>query len=103
MVHLDIDQLVSISGMVIRSSNIMPELKTGFFKCAVCSHTAESEIDRGKIIEPVLCPHCNTNFSFTLIHNRSSFVDKQMIRLQEDLGNLFIFSDFLQIINYAFP
>ena len=82
----EIDQLVTISGMVIRTSNLMPEMREGFFKCSVCDHGANAEIDRGKILEPVLCPSCNTNFSFTLIHNRSNFVDKQLIRLQEDLG-----------------
>lgn len=82
----DIDQLVTISGMVIRASNLLPEVRRGFFKCTVCAHSAEAEIDRGKITEPVLCPNCNTPFSFALIHNRSQFADKQMIRLQEDLG-----------------
>ncbi|ODN02850.1 DNA replication licensing factor MCM4 [Orchesella cincta] len=81
----DIDQLITISGMVIRTSNIMPEMKSGFFKCTVCEYGANAEIDRGKILEPVLCPNCNTNHSFTLVHNRSAFTDKQIIRLQEDL------------------
>lgn len=87
---LDIDQLITISGMVIRTSNIMPEMKQGYFKCTVCEHGAQAGIDRGRIIEPVLCPNCNTNHSFTLVHNRSTFTDKQIIRLQEDLGNYFL-------------
>jgi DNA replication licensing factor MCM4 len=86
LLYVEIDQLVSISGMVIRTSNIMPEMREGYFKCSVCEHGAKAEIDRGKILEPVLCPNCNTNFAFSLIHNRSSFADKQLIRLQEDLG-----------------
>jgi len=84
--EIDIDQLITVHGMVIRTSNLMPEMTVGYFKCSVCEHGATAEIDRGKILEPVLCPSCNTNFSFALIHNRSSFVDKQLIRLQEDLG-----------------
>ena len=71
---------------MIRTSNIIPEMRDGYFECTVCSYGATAEIDRGRILEPVVCPHCNTNFSFTMIHNRSTFVDKQMIRLQEDLG-----------------
>ncbi|KAF7281528.1 hypothetical protein GWI33_004564 [Rhynchophorus ferrugineus] len=79
----DIDQLITISGMVIRTSNIMPEMREGFFKCIVCQFTTTVEIDRGRITEPTLCSSCNTNHCFTLVHNRSQFTDKQMIKLQE--------------------
>lgn len=79
----DIDQLISISGMVIRTSNIIPEMREAFFKCSVCSFTTSVEIDRGRIAEPTLCTNCNTNFCFQLIHNRSQFTDKQLIKLQE--------------------
>lgn len=79
----DIDQLITISGMVIRTSALIPEMREAFFKCAVCNHTTSVEINRGRIAEPTVCPHCNTNFSYSLIHNRSHFSDKQMIKLQE--------------------
>ncbi|CAH1110040.1 unnamed protein product [Psylliodes chrysocephalus] len=79
----DIDQLITISGMVIRTSNIMPEMREAFFKCIVCQFFVNVEIDRGRITEPTLCSSCNTNHTFTLIHNRSQFTDKQMIKLQE--------------------
>lgn len=79
----DIDQLISISGMVIRSSNIIPEMREAFFKCIVCSFTTAVEIDRGRIHEPTLCSNCNTNYCFQLVHNRSQFTDKQMVKLQE--------------------
>lgn len=79
----DIDQLITINGMVIRSSNIIPEMYEAFFKCIVCSFTTTVEIDRGHIAEPTVCTHCNNNYCFNLIHNRSNFSDKQMIKLQE--------------------
>ncbi|XP_068249560.1 DNA replication licensing factor MCM4-like [Palaemon carinicauda] len=79
----DIDQLITIAGMVIRTSNIIPEMREAFFKCHVCSFTTTVEIERGRIAEPTLCTHCNTTHTFTLIHNRSQFSDKQMIKLQE--------------------
>ncbi|XP_055919895.1 DNA replication licensing factor MCM4 [Eupeodes corollae] len=79
----DIDQLISISGMVIRSSNIVPEMREAFFKCIICSFYTTVEIDRGRIAEPTLCTNCNTNHCFQLIHNRSQFTDKQLIKLQE--------------------
>ncbi|KAB7499902.1 DNA replication licensing factor MCM4 [Armadillidium nasatum] len=79
----DIDQLLTISGMVIRNSNIIPEMREAFFSCNVCAFSTTVEIERGRITEPTLCTHCNTTHSFTLIHNRSHFSDKQMIKLQE--------------------
>jgi DNA replication licensing factor MCM4 len=82
----DIDQLITIAGMVIRTSNIMPEMREAFFKCIVCAYTTAVEIDRGRIAEPTLCTNCNTNHCFSLIHNRSQFTDKQMVKLQESPG-----------------
>ena len=46
------------------------------------------EIDRGRIAEPDKCPRdvCGATGSMSLIHNRSSFADRQVIRLQETPG-----------------
>lgn len=79
----DIDQLITITGMVIRTSNLMPEMSEAFFRCSVCRFNTSVEVERGRIAEPTLCRHCNTNHSFSIIHNRSRFTDKQMIKLQE--------------------
>eukprot|EP00095_Tigriopus_kingsejongensis_P012712 maker-scaffold1515_size37859-snap-gene-0.7 protein:Tk12712 transcript:maker-scaffold1515_size37859-snap-gene-0.7-mRNA-1 annotation:"dna replication licensing factor mcm4" len=79
----DIDQLITITGMVIRTSNLMPEMAEALFRCAVCHLTSTVEVERGRIAEPTLCTNCNTNHSFTMIHNRSKFSDKQMVKLQE--------------------
>ncbi|XP_032655981.1 DNA replication licensing factor mcm4 isoform X2 [Chelonoidis abingdonii] len=79
----DIDQLITISGMVIRSSQLIPEMQEAFFKCQVCAFTTRVEIDRGRIAEPSVCKNCSTTHSMALIHNRSVFSDKQMIKLQE--------------------
>ncbi|ESN98874.1 hypothetical protein HELRODRAFT_67429 [Helobdella robusta] len=79
----DIDQLITISGMVIRTSSLIPEMREAFFQCHICQQTESVEIERGRICEPTLCNNCNTNHSFQLIHNRSLFTDKQMVKLQE--------------------
>ncbi|XP_028003671.1 DNA replication licensing factor MCM4 isoform X2 [Eptesicus fuscus] len=79
----DIDQLIAISGMVIRTSQLIPEMQEAFFQCQVCAHTAQVEMDRGRIAEPCVCERCHTTHSMALIHNRSVFSDKQMIKLQE--------------------
>ncbi|KAL7735926.1 hypothetical protein ACLKA6_002369 [Drosophila palustris] len=79
----DMDQLISISGMVIRSSNVIPEMREAFFMCNICSYSTTVEVDRGRIAQPTLCTNCNTNHCFRIIHNRSEFTDKQLIKLQE--------------------
>ena len=79
----DIDQLITVNGMVIRTSNVIPEMREAFFKCIVCAFTTMVEIDRGRIAEPTVCTHCNNNYCFSLVHNRSHFSDKQLIKLQE--------------------
>ncbi|GFR96745.1 DNA helicase [Elysia marginata] len=79
----DIDQLISINGMVIRTSSLIPEMREAFFKCNVCHNCVMVEIDRGRIAEPTLCTNCNTKYSFQMVHNRSQFSDKQMVKVQE--------------------
>lgn len=73
--------------MVIRTSNIIPEMREALFRCSVCNNETSVEIDRGRITEPNHCTNCNTNYCFQMIHNRSGFTDKQMIKLQESPGN----------------
>lgn len=80
---VDIDQLITIGGMVIRTSSLIPEMREAFFRCYVCQNTKTVEIDRGRIAEPAVCPSCQTLHSMALIHNRSLFTDKQMVKLQE--------------------
>lgn len=81
----DIDKLVCVKGLVIRSTPIIPDMKIAFFQCNVCNHTITVEIDRGRILEPTVCPRkqCSQRESMVLIHNRSEFSDKQLVKLQE--------------------
>jgi len=79
----DIDQLITVTGMVIRASDLIPEMALAHFQCSVCRNTADVEIEQGRIAEPTLCTNCQTNHSFALVHNRSQFTDKQMVKLQE--------------------
>ncbi|KIJ37049.1 hypothetical protein M422DRAFT_178459 [Sphaerobolus stellatus SS14] len=81
----DTDKLVTIMGLVIRATPIIPDMKTAFFRCLTCSHTVQVEIDRGRIAEPQRCPRdlCRSEGTMNLIHNRCEFADRQIIRLQE--------------------
>ncbi|PVG01629.1 putative replication licensing factor MCM4 [Serendipita vermifera] len=81
----DTDKIVTIKGLVIRATPVIPDMKTAFFRCLNCSHTVQVEIDRGRIEEPGRCPRdvCNGVGTMLLVHNRSEFADRQIIRLQE--------------------
>ena len=83
----DIDRLVSIHGMVIRTSNLVPELRDVVFMCNVCEHRVHGEIIRGKITEPTVCQNCNSTHSYGVMHNLSRFSDVQLVKLQESQGN----------------
>lgn len=81
----DMDKLISIKGLVIRTTPVIPDMKEAFFSCQICNHSVRIDIDRGKIMEPTACPRdqCKSPNSMQLIHNRCVFSDKQVIKLQE--------------------
>ncbi|XVF01044.1 hypothetical protein REPUB_Repub04eG0053700 [Reevesia pubescens] len=82
----DIEKMVSLKGMVIRCSSIIPEIREAVFRCIVCGyHSDPVVVDRGRIIEPTTCSkqECLAKNSMTLVHNRCRFADKQIVRLQE--------------------
>ncbi|KAJ2556987.1 MCM DNA helicase complex subunit [Coemansia sp. RSA 1933] len=81
----DIDKLVSIRGMLIRSSSVIPDMERAFFRCLQCDWTTTVGIDRGTIAEPTQCGNtaCLQKDTIELVHNRSAFADKQLSRLQE--------------------
>jgi DNA replication licensing factor MCM4 len=80
-----VDKIVAIKGLVIRTTPIIPDMKDAFFRCQVCNHTVKIDIDRGRIAEPTKCPRrvCESPNSMQIVHNRSGFIDKQVIKLQE--------------------
>ncbi|KIK52094.1 hypothetical protein GYMLUDRAFT_374163 [Collybiopsis luxurians FD-317 M1] len=81
----DTDKLVCIKGLVIRATPVIPDMKVAFFRCLTCSHTIQVEISRGRIAEPSRCPRdvCASIGTMSLIHNRSEFADRQVVRVQE--------------------
>lgn len=81
----DLDKLITIKGLIIRVSNIVPDMRVAFFVCSVCGNSLTVESIRGNISEPARCPRdgCGANHSLTLVHNRCLFSDKQYIKIQE--------------------
>lgn len=79
----DISNMVAVRGMVIRSSSIIPDIQRAMYLCNKCRRMQEEPLQDGRIAEPRSCPSCRAKDSFTLLHSRSQFADKQMVRLQE--------------------
>ncbi|KAL8971869.1 MAG: hypothetical protein Q9183_000840 [Haloplaca sp. 2 TL-2023] len=86
----DLDKLVSVKGLVIRTTPVIPDMKTAFFRCQACNHAVNVPLDRGKIAEPTRCPReaCGSQNSMQIVHNRCEFSDKQVIKLQETPDNV---------------
>lgn len=79
----DVGTLVTINGLITRCSTMVPEMIKAFFKCTVCFATRESTVEGCKVTEPHVCTSCNSKFTFTLVHNRCRFIDRQLVKLQE--------------------
>ncbi|XP_073144701.1 DNA replication licensing factor MCM4 [Henckelia pumila] len=82
----DVEKMVSLKGMIIRCSSIIPEIRESVFRCLVCGYCCEPiVVDRGRINEPTICGkhECLSKNSMTLVHNRCRFADKQVVKLQE--------------------
>ncbi|XAR72782.1 DNA helicase [Bertholletia excelsa] len=82
----DIEKMVSLKGMIIRCSSIIPEIREAIFRCLVCGYYSDPiVVDRGRITEPTVCgkQECLAKNSMALVHNRCRFADKQIVRLQE--------------------
>lgn len=61
-----IDKMVTLRGIIIRNGDIVPEMKQATFTCNNCFHKEERFIERGRVIEPIECPHCKSKHQFTL-------------------------------------
>jgi replicative DNA helicase Mcm len=77
-----INKLVSISGMVVRSSEVKPLAKKIAYKCTNCNTVTEAQL-RGLVMKkPVKCPACSEK-ELEMDPESSLFIDFQMVRLQE--------------------
>lgn len=83
----DIDRMISVRGMVTRSTPIIPELAQARFQCAACHNKLELQyIDNGRITEPGHCSNCTSAGTMVLVHNLSKFTNKQQLRMQARIG-----------------
>jgi len=53
-----IEKLITLRGIVIRCSDVVPEMKIASFICTKCHKEETKELEKGRIIEPTKCEMC---------------------------------------------
>jgi replicative DNA helicase Mcm len=77
-----INKLVSISGMVVRSSEVKPLAKKVAYKCTNCNAVTEAQLKGLVMKKPLKCPACSEK-ELEMDPESSLFIDFQLVRLQE--------------------
>lgn len=80
----DINCLISVSGMVTRTSAVIPDLTVATFGCEACGFEKLVPAACGRLEEPQRCDACNATWTMKLLHNRCWFQNKQLIKMQEN-------------------
>uniref|UniRef100_A0A9I9CQE6 DNA replication licensing factor MCM6 n=1 Tax=Cucumis melo TaxID=3656 RepID=A0A9I9CQE6_CUCME len=81
----EIGKLVSVTGVVTRTSEVRPELLQGTFKCLECGNVIKNVEQQFKYTEPTICmnPTCSNRTKWALLRQESKFADWQRVRMQE--------------------
>uniref|UniRef100_A0A8C7IN87 DNA replication licensing factor MCM6 n=1 Tax=Oncorhynchus kisutch TaxID=8019 RepID=A0A8C7IN87_ONCKI len=85
-----IGSLLRISGQVVRTHPVHPELVSGTFLCLECQSVMKDVEQQFKYTLPNICknPVCANRRHFKLDPNKSRFVDFQKVRIQETQAEL---------------
>ncbi|XP_073018349.1 DNA replication licensing factor MCM6-like [Primulina eburnea] len=85
MTTAEIGKLVSVSGVVTRTSEVRPELLQGTFKCLDCGNVVKNVEQQFKYSEPIICMNatCHNRSKWALLRQESKFADWQRVRMQE--------------------
>ncbi|XP_034039656.1 DNA replication licensing factor MCM6 [Thalassophryne amazonica] len=85
-----IGSLVRISGQVVRTHPVHPELVSGNFLCMDCQAVIKDVPQQFKYSPPTICrnPVCNNRSRFHLDTHKSKFIDFQKVRIQETQAEL---------------
>ncbi|KAL8045713.1 hypothetical protein ABFX02_08G132400 [Erythranthe guttata] len=81
----EIGKLLSVSGVVTRTSEVRPELLYGTFKCLDCGNVIRNVEQQFKYTEPIICMSatCQNRSRWALLRQDSKFTDWQRVRMQE--------------------
>eukprot|EP00437_Effrenium_voratum_P008422 CAMPEP_0181426100 /NCGR_PEP_ID=MMETSP1110-20121109/15492_1 /TAXON_ID=174948 /ORGANISM="Symbiodinium sp., Strain CCMP421" /LENGTH=751 /DNA_ID=CAMNT_0023549291 /DNA_START=52 /DNA_END=2307 /DNA_ORIENTATION=+ len=81
----DIERLIMVKGIVIRCSDLTPDMNAAIFRCTTedCKNEVKIVLNHWTIEEPTKCEMCGASHSFQIIHNDCGFTDRQVLKLQE--------------------
>uniref|UniRef100_A0AC34F8I0 Uncharacterized protein n=1 Tax=Panagrolaimus sp. ES5 TaxID=591445 RepID=A0AC34F8I0_9BILA len=86
------ERLQSINNTQIPVLNVnlkhVLEFDESLYHMIVAYPVVKRDVIRRRIDEPTVCTNCKLKFSFNLIHNRSAFGIKQIVKLQEIPGDM---------------
>ncbi|XP_071103995.1 zygotic DNA replication licensing factor mcm6-like [Haliotis cracherodii] len=90
MTTAKIGTMLRITGQVVRTHPVHPELVSGTFMCLDCRTVMKDVEQQFKYTQPTICrnPVCNNRTRFMLDVNKSRFVDFQKVRIQETQAEL---------------
>ncbi len=85
-----IGTLLKITGQVVRTHPVHPELVNGTFICLECQTVIKDVEQQFKYTQPTICrnPVCSNRSKFMLDVNKAKFVDFQKVRIQETQAEL---------------
>ena len=79
-----IGKLISVEGILVRSSSIQPLLTNAVYNCRNCGAHAGPILQKGTMISsPSVCEGCKRVGPFDLIENESEFINSQRVRIQD--------------------
>jgi replicative DNA helicase Mcm len=89
-VHLS--KFIQIEGILVRASDVRPEIKMAIFRCRRCGEEIPREQVGEFLVEPLLCgnPNCTAKGkgNFDLVIESTEFRDWQSVRIQEPPAKL---------------
>jgi DNA replication licensing factor MCM4 len=79
-------------------------MRRAFNRCGACGASQEVDVERGRVEDPAGCDAggCGVKGAMELVHNRSLFIDKQQVKLQEAPENVPEGETPSQIVLYVF-
>lgn len=82
---LNINKLICVEGIVVRASNMAPKVLKAVFKCPRCNTEITKEQTGISLEYPLKCedPSCNQTGGFRFLPDKTTYVDSQVLRIQE--------------------
>lgn len=78
-----LDKLTGIAGIIVRTSDIKPLAIEAAFRCGKCNEITRVEQEKIILKRPKRCESCDESRDFELLEKETTFIDYQVIRMQE--------------------